>query len=687
MKKLMQLFGYAALVLAVTACSSSDDEPMPTPPPDPVIPIQGAALVSGQPIPALVNDGVAPLNLTKTTGNAVLGAVYMSSQSYPDLFVSATFGLGANYGGKTGVNLCEFKGKTSDGALIYGEPIAITTHPWDWDERMVRVMKVGDKIYGFFLSSARFRVAEYDKATRSFGDSWISNEQLNSIPNGVNAFDVRVGTDAVEVIFLQSNVKDFKPSMDDVAESYYDSMGIYRGMLPFSGVYKMSFNRSDWQLKSDVQRLSVTEKTILAGQGLAYIKTDKMEGYVLGNKFGTLKWQPAAKNASEDYLYNEAGDVLVNNNVMGNICVVAADDDRVADDFITSGEGMLYLYRFTGEVTADGTPIYEAGQPIMQENADIYPGSLSVPSVADWDGDGALDIISGNSEGRMLFFKNYGTNAEPAFGGYSYLCSEGEPICFRAGYYEVQGPLEAGWGYTCPNVVDWNGDGLLDIVFSTNEGKFEYMLNEGTATEPSLGARQSILLDGLELYGVWRCRPGVATINGRTYIAIMDGEDALHLYEKRADNAVIDKGEMLLFNGRKITGYRAISAGEAESLGYRGREKLEFVDWDGDGDLDLVVGTPGQSSFPTPEYGLPWYRSSGMQVLWLENVGSNDQFQFAYPKQFLFRGKDYRLGWHANSAATCMLGDTSNGPNLLVGCESGNFYFFNHYDLTTITLW
>ena len=105
------------------------------------------------------------------------------------------------------------------------------------------------------------------------------------------------------------------------------------------------------------------------------------------------------------------------------------------------------------------------------------------------------------------------------------------------------------------------------------------------------------------------------------------------------------------------------------------------------GDLDLVVGTPGQSSFPTPELGLPWSRSSGMQVLWLENVGNNSDMSFAYPRQFPFRGRDYRLGWHANAAAVCMMGDTAHGPNLLVGCESGNFYFFNHYDLTTVTLW
>ena len=687
MRKLIKLFGYAALALAIAACSS-DDEPQPAPdgPATPVGPTQGVALVSGEAIPGLTGEGLVPLNFTKTVGNALLGAAYISSTSYPDLFVTTIYGQSAAYGGELGVNLCEFKGKTNDGKLVYGEPIAITTHPWDWDDRMVRVMEIDGTIYGFFLSTTRFRVAVYDKAARSFGESWVSNEQLTGFDTGITAFDVLVGTESIDVVFLRSDVANYKPSMDSVEESYYDSMGIYRGMLPYSGVYRMTFNRSDWQLKSSaVTRLSANEKAILAGQGIAHLTVGSTEGYVLGNKFGTFKWQPAQQGAAVDYLYGTDDEVLVNKNVMCNLCAVAADDDKLQNDFISSGEGMLYLYRSTGKLTADGTPIFAEGQPIMMEKGHIYPGSLSVPSVADWDGDGALDIVAGNSEGRLLFFKNYGTNAAPAFGNYEYLCSDGEPICFRAGYYEVQGPLEAGWGYLCPNVVDWNGDGLLDVVFSSNEGKFEYMINEGTATEPKLGRRRAIQLDGLELYGVWRCRPAVATVNGRTYIAIMDDDDAIHLYEKRTDNAVLDRGQMLLFSGMPITGYANYP--NAESLGYRGREKLEFVDWDNDGDLDLLIGTPRQSSFPNPTYGLPYSRSAGMQVLWLENVGSNEQFSFAYPRQFLFRGKDFRLGNHANSPSACMFGDTSNGVNLLVGCESGNFYFFNHYDLTTVTLW
>ena len=41
--------------------------------------------------------------------------------------------------------------------------------------------------------------------------------------------------------------------------------------------------------------------------------------------------------------------------------------------------------------------------------------TLPTPSVVDWNGDGVTDLVVGNSEGFILFFRNIGSEAEPRF--------------------------------------------------------------------------------------------------------------------------------------------------------------------------------------------------------------------------------------------------------------------------------
>ena len=74
----------------------------------------------------------------------------------------------------------------------------------------------------------------------------------------------------------------------------------------------------------------------------------------------------------------------------------------------------------------------------------------------------------------------------------------------------------------------------------------------------------------------------------------------------------------------------------------------------------------------------------GLQVMLLINAGTNEKMVFKEPVQLQIDGKDFYLGAHSNAPEPCMLGDTSKGPNLVVGCESGKYFFFEHDRITTV---
>jgi hypothetical protein len=195
------------------------------------------------------------------------------------------------------------------------------------------------------------------------------------------------------------------------------------------------------------------------------------------------------------------------------------------------------------------------------------------------------------------------------------------------------------------------------------------MLNRGTRTAPRLAAEVPLYVDGLDLHGTWRVRPGVGRFGKRLGYVALDDQDQFHLYWKLDDYNLTDAGKLRMEDGGSITANFIFAGGT-------GRSKFEVVDWDGDGATDLLVGTPRHHSVPEPEHGLPKALGlPGSTVLFLKNVGTNAAPRFRFPVVLRHKGQPIFLGQHEIGVSAARLGP-GGALNLIVSREDGRLYFY-----------
>lgn len=156
-------------------------------------------------------------------------------------------------------------------------------------------------------------------------------------------------------------------------------------------------------------------------------------------------------------------------------------------------------------------------------------------SVSDWDGDGLPDLIVNSILGRIVWYKNIGTRTKPKLAAAQPIEVEwnGAQPTLAYGWLRPEGKgLLTQWR-TTPVTIDFNHDGLVDLVMLDQEGYLSFFERKKQGSKLVLLPPQRILCD--------------------------------------------DKGAPLQLN--------------AKIAGGSGRRKLTIVDWDGDGKLDILLNS------------------------------------------------------------------------------------------------
>ncbi|UXX77924.1 FG-GAP-like repeat-containing protein [Reichenbachiella carrageenanivorans] len=402
----------------------------------------------------------------------------------------------------------------------------------------------------------------------------------------------------------------------------------------------------------------------LAGDGYGYIiyleKTDE----------GFLKHTSGSSNPFGFEYFNE----------WVNPELVDIDDDGDFDVFLGTSYGSVLYYKNTGSASNPAfTEQTGADNPFGDDQIVNYKSS---PTFGDFDGDGDLDAVSGDEYGYIHYFRNTGTVSAPAF---VKLKDSNNPF----DGIEVD-------DYSFTTAADLDNDGDMDLLVGEGYGSFHYFKNTGTASAPAFdnGKPAPNPLNPLDLVSneVEYSVPTFVDIDGDGDMDAFVGTayDGISFYKNTGTTATAAFSEQTetsnpfheLIRGSggypedEGENYRTLIEGPVEEPGLTHISKSNpiFVDMDGDGDMDAIVGSSGGNIYYFENTGTasaPAFIEQTDEDNPFGNLGNEEGGE-------LIPGRIQEGFSVSRSAPQLKDLDADGDLDLLVGSSQGPLYYFEN---------
>lgn len=138
------------------------------------------------------------------------------------------------------------------------------------------------------------------------------------------------------------------------------------------------------------------------------------------------------------------------------------DDDGDLDILVGTFDGMIFLRRNEGTRTKPAYATQNEWVMVGSKRLRVPGGEHANPVIADWDGDGLWDIITGSGEGGVYWYRNVGKRGQPEFANPVALVAKHEGIGYSELLDAAQDPKPGIRAQIA--VVDYDGDGKLDLL-------------------------------------------------------------------------------------------------------------------------------------------------------------------------------------------------------------------------------